>query len=77
MLLNSLKTYKIDGKIVTKHDIGRLIYFFPKSSHTNINHPKTQIGQILNVNIYGVKAIFGNNIMYVNTEKCKYVNLEQ
>lgn len=77
MLLSSLKTYKIEGKIVTKYDIGRLIYFFPKASHNNVNHPKTQIGQILNVNIYGIKVIFGNNIMYVNTDKCKYVNLEK
>ena len=69
-------TLHIDNKEVTIKDIGRLIYFFPEGSHGNINHPKTQIGQILEVNKYGVKAIFGNNIMYVNTSKCQFLNLE-
>lgn len=69
------KEIKIDGNVVTKSDVGRLIYFFPYTSRFNVNHPKTQIGQILTVDYRGVKAIFGNNIMYVNVLKCKFVNL--
>lgn len=70
-----VKELRIDGNRVTKCDVGRLIYFFPYTARFNINHPKTQIGQILTVDYRGVKAIFGNNIMYVNTDKCKFVNL--
>ena len=65
---------KIENNILTLHDLGRLIYYFPKTSKWNVNHPKTQIGMITTINQYGVKAIFGNNEMYVNLEKCKFVN---
>jgi hypothetical protein len=67
--------HNLDGQIVKVEDKGRLIYFFPDVSKININHPKTQIGQILEVNKYGVKAQFGNNIMYVRINKTKFVNL--
>jgi len=65
---------KIENNVLTIHDIGRLIYYFPKVSKLNVNHPKTQIGMILEINRHGVIAIFGNNKMYINLTKCKFVN---